>query len=258
MGESGLGILEKCLPVFIKENSPDFIMANGENSANGFGVNEDAVKRIFACGVDIISGGNHTWEKRDIWPMLDSEKRLLRPANYPEGPGSGWVKVYKEIRGRKLAFLAVNLQGREFLYSIECPFKTFDQIEKLHLTVPEDDIPAFIIVDFHAESSREKEALAFYIDGRASVFAGTHTHVQTADEKILPQGTAYITDLGMTGEKDAVIGMDPQICIDRVKNQVLYRMETAAGGNSASVQGIIVEIDEETGKGIDIKRIDLN
>ena len=263
VGEPGLKILENRLPDFINEHKPDFIMVNGENSANGFGLSEETAKRIFASGADIISGGNHIWEKREVWPFLDSEKRVIRPANYPEGPGRGWINVKKEIMGKPVNFLAINLQGRELLYSIDCPFKCFDSIFETqntarHASFPDSGYaPVITVVDFHAESSREKEALAFYIDGRANVIAGTHTHVQTADEKILPQGTAYITDLGMTGEKNAVIGMDPQICIDRVRNQVLYRMEIAANGNKASVQGIIAEIDDESGKAVSIKRLDL-
>ena len=251
MGEPGLKILEKLLPGFIEKEKPDFIMANGENTAGGFGTNENAVKRMIDSGIDIITGGNHTWEKREVWPLLDSELRILRPLNYPQGPGRGWIEVEKEIRGKKTRFLAVNLQGREFMNPIDCPFKAFDSIE----VNPERK--SIIIVDFHAESSREKEALGFYLDGRAGIVAGTHTHVQTADEKILPKGTAYISDLGMTRIIDTVIGIDPKICMDRVKKQVHYRMEAAAEGNITRIQGIIVEIDEESLRAFSIERINL-
>lgn len=255
MGESGLKILEEKLPAFINGQKPAFVMINGENSANGFGVTEVTMERMFACGADVISTGNHIWEKREFWPFLDSEQRILRPANYSSGPGRGFLLVKKEIDGKQLNFLAVNLQGRELMSPIDCPFRCFDEIEKGQTE------KAIVIVDFHAESSREKEAFGFYLDGRASVVAGTHTHVQTSDEKILPGGTAYITDLGMTGVKDAVIGMEPKICIDRARNQVLYRMEAAASGNmpesgKVGVQGIIAEV-EESGKAVSIERINL-
>jgi metallophosphoesterase (TIGR00282 family) len=187
--------------------------------------------------------------------LLDTEERLLRPANYPAGnPGKGWIKIEKEINGQKRAFLAVNLQGRDFMTPIDCPFRAFDEIEATASTRYEEK--PLVLVDFHAESTREKEALGFYLDGRASVVAGTHTHVQTADEKILPKGTAYISDLGMTGILDAVIGMDSETCIQRSRNQVLYRMEAAQNGHEVKIQGIIVEIDAD-GHAVSIQRINL-
>ena len=277
IGEPGLELLGKRLPLFINERRPDFIMVNGENSANGFGISADALDRILRAGADVVSSGNHVWEKRDFWPLLDSEKRVLRPANYAEAPGRGCIKIHKEIRGKRYAFLAVNLQGREFMNPIDCPFRCFDAIEKNQSEVPSEytypTVPlnmnelnadeagsekTVILVDFHAESFREKEALGFYLDGRAGVVAGTHTHVQTADEKILPKGTAYISDLGMCGISDAVIGMEPKICIDRARNQVLYRLEAAASGNRTLVQGILSEIDDETGKALSIRRFSLS
>ena len=253
VGDPGLELLEKCLPRLIREEQSDFIMVNGENSADGFGLTEGSLSRILKAGADMVSSGNHVWEKREFWPLLDSEKRVLRPANYSEGPGRGWLRLHKEIRGQEYAFLAVNLQGRELMNPIDCPFRCFDAIEKIQ----DESEKALILVDFHAESSREKEAFAFYLDGRASVVAGTHTHVQTADEKILPEGAAYISDLGMCGVSGAVIGMDPKICIDRARNQVLYRMEIASGGSGTMVQGICAEIDAETGKALSIRRISL-
>ena len=273
MGEPGLEVLETCMPLIIREQQPDFIMVNGENSAGGFGISGDALNRMLKAGADVVTSGNHVWEKRDFWPLLDSEKRILRPANYSEGPGRGWIRLHKEIRGRGYSFLAVNLQGREFMNPIDCPFRCFDSIEKIQNNIPNIPIDhiypddkkdetggekTVILVDFHAESSREKEAFAFYLDGRAAVVAGTHTHVQTADEKILPQGTAFISDLGMTGVSGAIIGMETKICIDRARNQVLYRMEAASGGTDALVQGITVEIDDESGKAVSIRRFSLS
>jgi metallophosphoesterase (TIGR00282 family) len=271
MGDAGLEVLEKRLPPFIQEQQPDFIMVNGENSANGFGINADALNRMLHSGADVVSSGNHVWEKRDFWPLLESEKRVLRPGNYADAPGRGCVKILKDIRGKRYAFLAINLQGREFMNPIDCPFRCFDAIEENQNEVPSEytDFMAplnanetrsektVVLVDFHAESFREKEAFGFYLDGRASVVAGTHTHVQTADEKILPKGTAYISDLGMCGITDAVIGMESKICIDRARNQVLYRMEAATSGNRTLVQGILAEIYGETGKARAIRRFSL-
>ena len=277
VGDPGLDVLERRLPLLMKENSADFIIVNGENAAGGFGLTGPHLERLFAAGADVVTGGNHIWEKRDFWPFLNSEKRVLRPLNYPPEHclGRGWVKLDKLSEGKQLSsdnelpvtWLVINLQGREFMNPIDCPFRTFDALEneiknqdqsggKLPL---EDESPienAIILVDFHAESSREKEALAYYLDGRVSVIAGTHTHVQTADERLLPKGTAYITDLGMTGTIDGVIGMDPKICIDRARNQVLYRMEVSAPeeAGKTAIQGIIVEFDGETHKAVSIKR----
>jgi metallophosphoesterase (TIGR00282 family) len=263
VGDAGLKVLEERLPGFFREHAPDFCIINGENSAAGFGIDPSSLSRILALGADVVTSGNHIWEKRDHWPLLDTEERLLTPANYPVGnPGKGWLRVEKEINGKKITFLAINLQGRDFISPIDCPFKAFDVIETAAnvKSVGQSDSyieeKSLILVDFHAESTREKEALGFYLDGRACVVAGTHTHVQTADEKILPKGTAYISDLGMTGITDSVIGMEPAACIQRAKNQVQYRMEVATNGGNAKIQGIMVEI-EVGGKAVAIQRINL-
>ena len=252
VGDPGLEVLERRLPSLINEYSADFVVANGENAAAGFGLTSELLERIFAAGVDVVTSGNHIWEKREFWPALNSDRRILRPLNYPndECPGKGWVKLDKPSPFGEIPWVTVNLQGREFLTAIDCPFKTFDTLEQKTEN-------AIILVDFHAESTREKEALAYYLDGRVTVFAGTHTHVQTADERLLPNGTAYITDLGMTGALDGVIGMNKKICIDRARSQILYRMEvpTADDSNVKAVQGIIVEIDAESRKAVSIKRI---
>jgi metallophosphoesterase (TIGR00282 family) len=253
VGEPGLKALEENLPQIIKDNAVDFTVANGENSADGFGMTEVTLKRMLACGVDVVTSGNHVWEKREFWPLIDPVNKILRPANYSGNvPGRGWLCTEKAGG----SWIIINLQGRELMTPIDCPFRCFDQI------ISESALPGtpIIMIDFHAESSREKEALGHYLDGRAALFAGTHTHVQTADERILPQGTAYITDLGMTGITDSVIGMDAKICFDRTRKQVLYRMEPAinnwTGGKSgAEVQGVIVEIDAESGKAVSVRRI---
>jgi 2',3'-cyclic-nucleotide 2'-phosphodiesterase len=256
VGDPGMEVLERRLPAIIKENSADFVVVNGENAAGGFGLTADLFKRIIAAGADLVTSGNHVWEKREFWSALESEERILRPMNYPEGsPGKGWVKLEKPSPWGPVAWLAVNLQGREFMKAIDCPFKAFDSLEATTgVTGAEKPL---ILVDFHAESSREKEALAYYLDGRASLIAGTHTHIQTADERLLPKGSAYITDLGMTGTIDGIIGMDTKICLDRARNQVLYRMEVAGTSSKGktAVQGIIAEIDAESRKAVSIKRL---
>jgi len=251
VGEPGLSILESILPSLKKE--VEFVVVNGENAADGFGLTESTFKRIIAAGADIVTSGNHIWEKRDFLPFMDSNENILRPFNYPPGaPGKGCAQIEKNQKN----WVVINLQGRDLMSSIECPFRCFDKY-KDSLNVSTDGNPPIILVDFHAESSREKESLGYYLDGRVSLIAGTHTHVQTADERILPKGSAYITDIGMTGITDSVIGIDPKICRERVRKQVLYRMETAemSDNNKAEVQGVIVEIETQTGKALSIKRI---
>ena len=266
VGDPGLEALERMLPPLIKEHSVDFVVVNGENAAEGFGLTLPQLERILAAGADVVSGGNHIWEKREIWPVLDSEERVLRPMNYPAGKtknnpgqktvGRGWVRIEKPSPwgGEPVAWAVVNLQGREYMSPLDCPFRTYDEFEtEVTSSFPESPI---VLVDFHAESSREKESLAYYLDGRASLVAGTHTHVQTADERVLPKGTAYITDLGICGVLDAIIGMDKKICLDRARNQVMYRMEVAtpAGNDRTEIQGVLVEFDWETRKALSIKR----
>jgi len=271
VGNHGLKTLEAQLPALIKEHKIDFVTVNGENAAEGFGMTENDFKRIIAAGADIVTSGNHIWEKREFWYTLETENCILRPANYPSGTVtipdiSGTGSACIEKNGIK--WIVINLQGRELMTAIDCPFKCFDQLIVMHTGKattthplftadgrPISNIMPIVLIDFHAESSREKEALGYYVDGRATVIAGTHTHIQTADEKILPNGSAYITDLGMTGNVDSVIGMDPKICIERVRKQILYHMETAESDKPGKMQGIIAEIDVETGKAVSVKRI---
>jgi calcineurin-like phosphoesterase len=276
VGEPGLLVLEQGLPGLIGEQQVDFTVVNGENAAGGFGLEEPSLKRILKAGADVVTTGNHVWEKREFWPVLSQEERVLRPANYPaENPGHGWIKLVKA----GIPYLVVNLQGREHMTPIDCPFRGFDIImesqwgsggDRHPLYSPSGELGVFdkencpavlcgaiTLVDFHAESTREKEALGYHLDGKASLVAGTHTHVQTADERILPQGTGYITDLGMTGVTNAVIGMDRTICLDRARNQVLYRMECAKDGPCA-VEGVLAEIDQDTGRALRLLRINLH
>jgi metallophosphoesterase (TIGR00282 family) len=245
VGEPGLSVLERLLPPLVQREGADFVVVNGENAAAGFGITEADMRRILKAGADVITTGNHVWEKREFWPVLDAEKRILRPLNYPgDSPGRGSLLVEKNYTH----WLVVNLQGRELMSPIDCPFRAFDSVK---------ETGAIALVDFHGESTREKEALGHYLDGRASVVAGTHTHVQTADERILPRGAAYITDIGMTGVVDAVIGMDAEICLARSRTQVLYRMTCAepSGKQAPEIQGILAEIDGETGRALSIRRL---
>ena len=248
IGTPGMEVLEANLPGLIQEHKIDFVTVNGENAADGFGMAENDFRRIIAAGADVITSGNHVWEKRDFWPVLENEKTMLRPANYAAGaPGSGFVKIEKN----GITYIVINLQGREFMGAIDCPFQCFDRIVEAQASAGGQR--PVILVDFHAESSREKEALGFYADGRASLFAGTHTHVQTADERILPKGCAYITDLGITGITESVIGMDPKICQERFRRQILLQMEPAKTGFS-QIQGVIAEINADTGEAVSVMR----
>jgi metallophosphoesterase (TIGR00282 family) len=244
VGVPGLETLEAKLPVLIKEHQIDLVTVNGENTAEGFGMTEKDFERIIAAGADVVTSGNHVWEKREFWPTLENNKNMLRPANYSGAPGTGFVCIEKN----GVFWLVINLQGRELMNAINCPFQCFDRIANEYTG-------ALAIVDFHAESTREKEALGYFADGRASLFAGTHTHVQTADERIMPKGCAYITDLGMTGITGSVIGMEPEICKERFRKQVQYQLKTAQADEPGEMQGVIAEIDADTGRAVSIRRI---
>ncbi|MDR2741920.1 MAG: YmdB family metallophosphoesterase [Treponema sp.] len=251
VGDPGLDVLDSLLPGLVREYSADFTVVNGENAAEGFGMTEDTLKRILEVGADVVTSGNHVWEKREFWTVMNNEIRILRPANYPEPAiGRGWLRLEKA----GASWLVINLQGRELMTPIDCPFRAFDSITAGESSKGEKPV---ILVDFHAESTREKEALAYYLDGRAGLVAGTHTHVQTADERILPKGSGYITDLGMTGVTNSIIGMDEKICLDRARNQILYRMECAkpGPGHVRAIQGIFAELDRDTGKVLAVRRI---
>ena len=244
--DAGIAVVEQKLKKLRQEYSIDFVIYNGENASGGNGLLESDAAKIFEAGVDVITGGNHIFEKRDNYPFLASEKRVLRPHNYPkdigsiiegaeETPGRGFA--YYECKGTKIAVL--NLQGREAMTALDCPFKAAAECAK---EAAEEG--ALLFVDFHAESNDEKEALALFLDGKAAAVCGTHTHVQTADERILPKGTAYITDLGMSGVADSVIGSDAEIVVKRNLTQVLYKMENAVG--ESVIQGALITIKDKT------------
>jgi 2',3'-cyclic-nucleotide 2'-phosphodiesterase len=224
----------------------DAVVLNGENSAGGFGITPEGVKEFLELGVDVITTGNHVWDKKEILPVLDSEPRLLRPANYPPGnPGRGAVVV--EVGGSRLAVL--NLQGRTFMPAIDDPFRAVDRL--LEELADRADV---VVVEFHAEATSEKQAFMRYVDGRVAAVVGTHTHVQTADERVLPGGTAIITDLGLTGGLSGVIGMKTEASLHRQTAMTRGpRFEPA--DSELHLQGAVVEIDPSRGRARGIERI---
>ncbi len=246
VGKPGLDITARLLPSLREKYLPDLIIANGENGANGKGLTEAIAKEYFGLGVDVITGGNHIWDNPEIFKIWQKDLRVLRPANYPAGnPGRGYVII--DLPGDAKAAV-LNLQGRTYLYSIECPFRVADAILRhVHETTK------FIIVDMHAEASAEKMALAWHLDGRVSAVIGTHTHVQTADERILPKGTAYITDAGMTGPFDSVIGMRTEIAIKRFMRQIPMRFEPAT--ENPRLCALVVRIDKATAQAVGVERL---
>jgi len=244
----GRAALAALLPRLRDRYRLDFVIANGENAAGGFGITEAVASDMFSLGVDIITSGNHVWDKKEAVGYLPRESRVLRPLNYPPGvPGAGSI-VYEAADGAKVAVL--NLSGRVFMANYDCPFRGADrELERL------GDVTNVVIVDFHAEATSEKIAFGHYLDGRVSAVVGTHTHVQTADEKILPGGTAYITDVGMTGPADSVIGVRKDQIINRFLNLMPTRFEAAQG--PAVFSAVIIEVAEKTGKSTAIHRLQL-
>jgi metallophosphoesterase (TIGR00282 family) len=232
----------------IATNRIDLTIANGENSAGGFGITPAIAEDLFEVGVDVLTSGNHIWDKREIFDYLTRQPRLLRPANYPEGPGSG-VFVQRAHNGVDCA--VINLQGRTYMPSTDCPFRKADQI-----LASLDSSVKVKFVDFHAEVTSEKIAMGRYLDGRVSAMVGTHTHVPTADTRILPGGTAYQTDCGMTGPYDSVIGVDTSIIVQRFLTGLPVRMEAARGG--VELHAVIVDVDEATGKARAVRRHTIN
>ncbi len=248
VGKPGLEILTKLLPGLRDRHKVDFCIANGENGCEGKGLTSKLARKYFGLGVDVITSGNHIWYNRDIYEMLDTDARVIRPLNYPggnHGKGSTVIEVEKDL---KVAVL--NLQGRTFMFSIDCPFrKGAEEVRRLQTQTN------IILVDFHAEATAEKIALGWYLDGKVSAVLGTHTHVPTADERILPQGTAYITDVGMTGPFDSVIGLRKDLAIQRFLHQTPVRYRPAEA--NVRLCAVLVVIDKETGKASSIERLNL-
>lgn len=249
VGRPGRQAIKALLPDLQKRHQLDLILANGENASGGVGLTRKVTEELLGYGIQIITLGNHTWDNREIFQFIDDEKYpLIRPANYPpKTPGKG----YRIFQVNQLKIGVINLLGRVFMGDFDCPFRAFDLIYE-ELTGLTD----FILVDFHAEATAEKVAFSWYVDGRAAAVFGTHTHVQTADERILSSGTGYISDLGMTGPTDSVIGVKKDAVIEKFLTQLPRRFEVAK--DDTMLNGVIFEIDEISGKTKHIQRIQEN
>ena len=247
VSDSGCEELRKKLPKIKKDYGIDVCIVNGENSAQGNGITPFSAEHLFTSGADVITGGNHSFKRREMYEMLDTSFSVIRPANYGgECPGRGVCII--DRGAYKIA--VVNMLGTVFLDSLENPFDCIDRI--LETLKGETDI---IIVDFHAEATAEKKAFAYYLDGRVSAVFGTHTHVQTSDAQILPEGTGYITDAGMTGPCKSVIGIEPALAIEKIRTHMPVRFKNAEG--ECRVQGVIFEIDRDTAKTLAVESIDI-
>lgn len=245
-GAAGRRAIHERLPGVLDRLRPDLVIANAENVAGGFGFTPPLAEGLLQSGIDVLTGGNHTWNRRESLEYLDREPRVLRPENYPEGaPGRG-SGVFETARGTKIG--VVNLIGRVFMTAVDCPFAAADRvIGRIRKETP------IVFVDFHAEATSEKVALGRYLDGRASAVVGTHTHVPTADEEVLPGGTAYLTDVGLTGPHDSVIGVRTDLIIQRFLTQLPVRFE--ASTKDPRLMGVFVDVDEARGRARRIVRI---
>ncbi|MEW5701219.1 MAG: TIGR00282 family metallophosphoesterase [Candidatus Zixiibacteriota bacterium] len=248
-GRPGRWVVSQLLWGFKRKYEIDFVVANVENAAGGYGITAEMSEKLFTYGIDVQTSGNHIWDRPDAAQLLNAEARLLRPANYPPGvPGHGSI-VVPTASGVPVAVL--NLQGRVYMKEIDCPFQIADrEVARLREQTP------IIFVDFHAEATSEKQALAYYLDGRVSAVIGTHTHVQTADERILPEGTAYLTDAGMTGPHDSVLWVRPQDAIKRFLTGLPHKFQMADG--DIKMCGVVVDIDESSGRARSIERFRLD
>ncbi|HTZ11777.1 MAG TPA: TIGR00282 family metallophosphoesterase [Candidatus Margulisiibacteriota bacterium] len=246
VGSPGREAVKRLLPKLKEEYLLDFVIANAENAAGGSGITSKVAQDLFESGVDVLTSGDHIWKKSEIFELIKQEERILRPVNFPEGaPGRG-AALFKTKGGKKIG--VINVNGRVFMEALESPFKT--------VLKAQEDLSSgtkIIIVDIHAEATSEKIALGWYLDGKVSAILGTHTHVQTADEKILPQGSAYITDVGMTGPLRSVIGRRIENVLERFLTSIPVKFEVAE--EDIRLQGAVVEIDERSGKAIAITRI---
>ena len=245
VGQPGCDFLRRKLPAFKREQKVDVVICNGENSAVGNGILPSSADFLFDSGVDVITGGNHSFKRREIQDYLDEHPNLLRPANYPgDAYGQGWFL----LDGGSYRLLVISLLGRVYLDSLDCPFQTCDRI----LNQVKAD---FVLVDFHAEATGEKMALAYYLDGRVSAVVGTHTHVQTADETVLEGGTGYISDLGMTGPVRSILGTAPECIVRRMTTHLPTRFTVPDG--PCKMEGVLLDLDKKTGKTAKISRFSL-
>lgn len=246
VGSPGRKAIAKLLPRLKDELEIDFVIANAENASGGSGITEKVSAELFASGVDVLTSGDHIWKKSEIFQLINREERILRPINYPEGaPGRG-AHVFKARNGVKVG--VINVNGRVFMDALECPFKT-----TLRASNELAKATRIIIVDVHAEATSEKVALGWYLDGKVSAVLGTHTHIQTADEHILPKGTAYLTDAGMTGPYDSVIGRNVEDVLTRFLSSIPVKFNVAEG--NIQLHGALVRVDEKTGSAVSIVRV---
>lgn len=246
VGEAGREAVRALVPRLVEEHKADFVIANCENAAAGRGVTPKISDYLFECGIHVLTSGNHIWDRKEIIPYIEKEPRLLRPANFPKSTPGTSHGVFEIKSGGKIGVM--NLCGNLFMDPYDNCFQVASRlVEELNKQ------SRLIIVDFHAEATSEKIAMGWYLDGKASAVIGTHTHVQTADERVLPNGTAYITDIGMTGPMDSVIGMDKEKAIKRFLTLIPERGEPAR--NNVWLHGVILDLDTETGKSLGIKRI---
>ena len=244
VGKPGRKAVKQLLPRLRAEHAPDVIIANGENMAGGAGITRDTAREMFDLGVAVLTTGNHVWDQREALDYLADEPLVLRPLNYPPGaPGGGCVEV--EVGKQRLA--VVNVQGRVFMKPLDDPFRAMDAL------LGQMDGASHILVDVHAEATGEKEALAFFLDGRVSAVVGTHTHVPTADARVLPRGTAYITDVGMVGPQYSVICVDPESVIRRYMTQMYHRHEVAKG--PVVFNAVLIDLEDASGRASDIRLI---
>lgn len=245
IGKPGIDLVALWLPGLIQKYKADFVIANGENAADGKGCTEKEGRILFSLGVNVITGGNHTWDRPQSQEYLKTEPRSLRPLNYPKGTYGNGYHIAETKKGK---VAVISLQGRSYMSMIDCPFRTTDYfLPKLKAETKT------IFVDFHAEATAEKVAMSHYLDGKVTALIGTHTHIQTADERILPQGTGFITDVGMTGPYDSVIGMKTQAALNRFILQTPQKYETAQ--NDVHFCGLYLKTDLETGRTLEIERI---
>jgi metallophosphoesterase (TIGR00282 family) len=246
VGKPGRNAVQGLLRGIQQEYGIRFTVANGENAAGGMGLTPMIAQDLLSLGIDVLTSGNHIWSKKEVLPFLDREPRLLRPANYPAGvPGRG-SGVFPMQDGTTIGIL--NLEGRVFMKELDCPFRVGErEVERLRQETP------LVLVDFHAEATSEKRALGWFFDGRASAVLGTHTHVQTSDEAILDEGTAYITDAGMTGPLDSVIGVRKEIALERFLTQIPGKFDVAT--SRVELQGVVLRLDAATGRATAIERI---
>ncbi|MBN2516802.1 MAG: TIGR00282 family metallophosphoesterase [Deltaproteobacteria bacterium] len=249
IGKPGRRAVARLLPSIVNDNEIDIIIANCENAAGGFGVTRKVVDELYRNKIDVLTSGNHIWDKKEISEFIDDYETLLRPANYPDGSlGRGSI-IANCISGRPVGVL--NLEGRVFMRPLDCPFRAAErEIDKLKKKTN------IIIIDMHAEATSEKQALGWFLDGKVSAVLGTHTHVQTADERILPKGTAYITDVGMTGSFDSVIGIKKDIIIQKFLTSFPARYDLAK--KNVWLQSVVISIDDASGKCFGIKRLNIS